>query len=125
MNKSPKINRQSSASNTDLVAKQGIPSPRKVNLIGRAIARLRFERRWTQATLAARMQIKGYKITRDIIANIESRRSVATDEQLAGFLTVFKVQLKDFFPPQIQDLDRRAAQAIQRRPVQQADTTKR
>ena len=52
------------------------------NVIGPMVAKLRCQRNWSQQLLAAKMQVKGFDITRDVIANIESRRSVATDEHI-------------------------------------------
>ena len=75
------------------------------NVIGPMIAKLRCQRNWSQQLLAAKMQVKGFDITRDVIANIESRRSVATDEHIIGFLRVFGVRLRDLFPRDIQQLD--------------------
>ena len=49
------------------------------NLIGRKIARLRYQKGWTQDTLVAKLQILQCNITRDILASIEVRHSVATD----------------------------------------------
>jgi transcriptional regulator with XRE-family HTH domain len=49
------------------------------NHIGRKIARLRYQKGWTQNTLVARLQIQQCNITRDILANIELRRCLVTD----------------------------------------------
>ena len=68
------------------------------NLIGPAVAKMRYQRGWTQDDLVAKMQILGCNITRDVLANIETRRSVATDMQIAFFVEVFKVDVKDLFP---------------------------
>lgn len=78
------------------------------NVIGPIISRLRFERDWSQEMLVVKMQIKGCDITRDIIANIELRRCVATDAHIMGFMRVFGVRLKDLFPHEIRELDERA-----------------
>src|SRR5207249_363936 len=48
---------------------------RNGNLIGRNVSRLRYQQSWTQEELAAKMQLLGCYMTRDIIANIENRRS--------------------------------------------------
>ena len=47
---------------------------RDANLIGRKVAKLRFQREWTQDTFVAKLQVRfpDLKITRDIIANIET-----------------------------------------------------
>ena len=69
------------------------------NLIGRKIARLRYQEAWTQDTLVAKLQILGCNITRDVLANIELRRCVATDTHCFFFAKVFRKSLDDFFKP--------------------------
>jgi transcriptional regulator with XRE-family HTH domain len=54
--------------------------PRNANLIGRNVAKFRYQAGWTQEFLAARMQLLGCYISREIIANIETRRSAVTDK---------------------------------------------
>ncbi len=68
------------------------------NVIGPSIAKLRNERKWTQEMLAAKLQIQGCDITRDVIANIESRRSPVTDKQIIYFMRVFQAPLTEIFP---------------------------
>ena len=70
----------------------------KSNLIGPSIAKMRYQRGWTQDDLVAKMQLLGCYMTRDILANLETRRSVATDQQVQFFAEVFEVQLQDLFP---------------------------
>jgi transcriptional regulator with XRE-family HTH domain len=72
--------------------------PRNANLIGRNVAKFRYQAGWTQEFLAARMQLLGCYISREIIANIETRRSAVTDKRIVFFATVFKVSLNDLFP---------------------------
>lgn len=74
---------------------------RESNLIGPMLGRLRYERGLTQDMLAARLQIQGCDITRDIIYNIEARRSVVTDKQLVHLVRIFKLRLCDLFPDEI------------------------
>lgn len=69
------------------------------NLIGRKVARLRYLKGWTQDTLVAKLQILQCDITRDIIANIELRRCVATDTQCAFLARVFNVSIDELFQP--------------------------
>jgi transcriptional regulator with XRE-family HTH domain len=71
------------------------------NVIGPSIAKLRNERKWTQEMLAAKLQIQGCDITRDVIANIESRRSPVTDKQILHFMRVFQVPLTEIFPSDV------------------------
>lgn len=67
------------------------------NLIGRKVARLRYQKGWTQDTLVAKLQILQCDITRDIIANIELRRCVANDTQCAFLARVFSVSIDELF----------------------------
>ena len=68
------------------------------NVIGPSVAKLRYQRGWTQDDLVAKLQILGCYMTRDILANIETRRSVATDTQIEYFVQVCRVEIKDLFP---------------------------
>lgn len=67
------------------------------NLIGRAVARLRYQREWTQDQLVAKMQVRGCCITRDVLANVETRRSSVTDKQIEHFAAVFRVRIDELF----------------------------
>jgi transcriptional regulator with XRE-family HTH domain len=72
--------------------------PRNANIIGRNVAKFRYQAGWTQEFLAARMQLLGCYISRDIIANIETRRSTVTDKLIAFFAMVFRIPLHFLFP---------------------------
>jgi len=71
---------------------------RDANIIGRTVARFRYQKGWTQEILAAKMQLLGCCMTRAIIANIESRRSSVTDKQIEFFTEVFRVEVGELFP---------------------------
>lgn len=71
---------------------------RQANIIGRNIARFRFQQGWTQTVLAAKMQLLGCYMTREIIANVETCRSAVTDKRIAFFAVVFGVSVNDLFP---------------------------
>ncbi len=89
----------------------------RLNIIGQAVARLRFERGWTQEILAARLQCEGANISRDMLANIESGRSQITDRHIEAFQKVFKVRVVMLFPNSVQELDAKlAAREEDRRP---------
>ena len=70
-----------------------------VNLIGRKIARLRYQKGWTQETLVAKLQILQCNITRDILASIEVRRSVATDKHCCCIAKALGVTIHELFQP--------------------------
>lgn len=69
------------------------------NVIGPIVSRLRYQRRWTQDMLAARLQLQGCDASRDVVANLESRRCVVTDRLILALLRVFRIRLVDLFPP--------------------------
>ena len=80
------------------------------NVIGRRIAHLRYQRKWTQEVLAAKLQQEGYDISRETVAWIETGRRGVSDELLVGFLKVFHLPFDCFFPPEIQKLSIKYAQ---------------
>src|ERR1051325_9962325 len=67
------------------------------NIIGSIVGRLRYERGWTQEQLVARIQLAGRYMTRDIVTNIENRRSAVTDVQIAALADAFGVHAGDLF----------------------------
>jgi transcriptional regulator with XRE-family HTH domain len=69
------------------------------NVIGRNVALFRYQNGWSQDLLVTKMQLLGIYITRDILANIETLRSIATDKQIVVFADVFGVPVGDLFPP--------------------------
>ena len=72
---------------------------RDANLIGPNVAKFRYQRGWTQEELAVQLQLRGNCITRDVIANIESRRSASTDIHVREFARVLGVTTDQLFPP--------------------------
>jgi transcriptional regulator with XRE-family HTH domain len=68
------------------------------NVVGPTVRSLRKKRVWTQEQLAARLQLNGYWLTREVIANIETQRSGVTDFMLRGLAKVFKVPMDELFP---------------------------
>jgi transcriptional regulator with XRE-family HTH domain len=73
--------------------------PRNANIIGRNVAKFRYQAGWTQEFLAARMQLLGCYISRDIIANIEHRltfRVVSGLHDLSGLAFVGGAQAGAF-----------------------------
>ena len=89
---------------------------RRLNVIGRMVAKLRFEFGLTQDMLVARMQCRGVVITRDVLANVELGRTKATDLHLLGFQRAFDRQIICFFPLEIQGLDAAIALRDARKP---------
>jgi len=71
---------------------------RDENVIGRNIAKFRYQRQWTQEELAGKLQLLGCYMTRDILANIETQRCPIRDKQIEFFAHVFGVKEGDLFP---------------------------
>jgi transcriptional regulator with XRE-family HTH domain len=71
------------------------------NLVARKIARLRYQRNWSQDTFVAKLQVRfpNLKITRDILANIETKRCVATDKHIFAFSIILGVDVAELFQP--------------------------
>ena len=69
------------------------------NLIGQKVGRLRYARGWTQEQLAAKLQILQCDVSREVVANIENRRSVATDKHCFFLAKVFNVSIDELFRP--------------------------
>ncbi len=72
---------------------------RNANIIGKKIARLRYNLGLTQEMLAAKLQILQCDISRDIVANIENKRSVATDKHCFFLAKVLGVSINELFRP--------------------------
>jgi transcriptional regulator with XRE-family HTH domain len=68
-----------------------------LNVVGQNIAKFRQQRDWTHKELAAKLRLLGCSITRQILANIEARRCVVTDAQIAFFAEVFSIPINDLF----------------------------
>ena len=62
------------------------------------MARFRYQKGWSQDLLVTKMQLLGIYITRDILANIETLRTIATDKRIVVFAEVFGVPVGDLFP---------------------------
>jgi transcriptional regulator with XRE-family HTH domain len=69
------------------------------NLIGRKVAKLRYKKGWSQDTLVAKLQVLQCNISRDILANIENKRSVATDKHCFFLAKVLGVSIDELFRP--------------------------
>ncbi len=83
---------------------------RRLNIIGSTLARLRFERGWTQEILAARLQCQKVDISRQRLANMESGRTQVPDDLIPEFQKAFAVSIVRFFPRAVQELDEKFAQ---------------
>jgi transcriptional regulator with XRE-family HTH domain len=70
---------------------------RWANDIGPNVTRLRLRRGLTQEQLAAKLQISGSDISRQILANIESRRRRVYEYQLRALIKVLRCTLDELF----------------------------
>jgi transcriptional regulator with XRE-family HTH domain len=94
------------------------------NLTGSKVRSFREARGWSQTALAPELRKIGFKISRDIIASIETQRSPVTDWQLAMFARVFVVSFDSFFPD-IGNLEQITAQAATACECRQSESGKR
>jgi len=72
-----------------------------LNLIGQQVRRLRTKRGWSQATLAVKLQLRGWSISRDSVASLELQRRRVPDCELLFLARVFGVATDDLFPKAI------------------------
>jgi transcriptional regulator with XRE-family HTH domain len=75
------------------------------NITGLQVAYWRYQNRWTQKILAARLQCLGFNISREMVATIEAGLRGVEDNWLHGFQKVFQIPLARLFPPEVQALD--------------------
>ena len=81
--------------------------PKYANVIGRNVARLRYQRGWSQDELVTQLQLLGnINMTRDILANIETLRSPADSKQIEFFAEVFSIPEQALFPKQRHFVDK-------------------
>jgi transcriptional regulator with XRE-family HTH domain len=71
------------------------------NVTGLQVKKYRELRGWTQSELAAKCQILGWCITRDIVATIEGRTRWIGDFELALLAKALVVPLTDLIPDRI------------------------
>ncbi len=71
---------------------------RKLNVIGRQVGRLRYQRGWTQEMLAARLQLAGWIISRSGVSKIENGTVYIPDFRLPCFVQIFGVAIADLYP---------------------------
>ncbi len=65
------------------------------NICGDRVRCLRTARRWSQATLAAKMQTRGVIMEQDVVSKIESGDRLVTDYEVRAFAAVFGVSFDD------------------------------
>jgi transcriptional regulator with XRE-family HTH domain len=69
----------------------------KANDIGQHLVKLRLRRGLTQENLAAKLQISGSNMTRQVIANIEARRRRVTEQHIRDLVKVLRCSFDELF----------------------------
>lgn len=72
---------------------------RDANLIGRKVAKLRYQQELTQDMLVARAQVLQCSITQAVLSNIELQKYVATDKHVFFLAKALKVEIAELFRP--------------------------
>jgi transcriptional regulator with XRE-family HTH domain len=68
------------------------------NVVGPAVRKLRYQRKLSQAQLAARCQLRGWNASRDIIAAIEGQIRYVTDKEIVNLAKILRVPVSNLFP---------------------------
>lgn len=74
---------------------------KNLNVCGPQISRLRNQLGWSQPRMAAKCQLKGWDVSRDIIARIELRIRCLTDTEIAILAQVLHVPIEELYPKKI------------------------
>ena len=65
------------------------------NLIGKKLLALRTARNLSQRDFAAKLQLMGYDIDRNVICRIETDKRRVTDKELVVFCKIFRVSAEE------------------------------
>lgn len=68
------------------------------NLVGPILRRIRTEKRLSQAELAAKCQIQGWDISRDIVASIEDQSRAVIEAEIVMLAIVLEVEPASLLP---------------------------
>ena len=71
---------------------------KKLNIVGRQIGRLRYQRGWTQEMLAGRLQLAGWIISRTGVSKIVNGSVYVPDFRLPCLAQLFRVAIADLYP---------------------------
>jgi transcriptional regulator with XRE-family HTH domain len=69
-----------------------------MNLIGPQVRKWRTKKGWSQQTLATKLQLRAWNISRDSLASLELQRRRVSDCELLFFIKVLGVRFEDLFP---------------------------
>ncbi len=67
----------------------------RCNVTGEAIKRLRQREKWSQAQLAAKMQVENVLLEQKAISRIEQGERIVTDYELVVFSKIFHVDVRE------------------------------
>ena len=69
-----------------------------LNLIGPQVRKWRDRKGWSQELLATKLQLRGWSVSRDSVANLELQRRRVPDCEMLFLARVLGVGLEDLFP---------------------------
>lgn len=72
-----------------------------LNLVGPQVRKFRTEKVWTQETLAAKLQVEGWDVSRESLAKLESQFRRVPDCELLFLAKVLGVDLQNLFPARV------------------------
>jgi transcriptional regulator with XRE-family HTH domain len=68
------------------------------NLVGPQVRKRRIKKGWSQEVLAAKLQLRGWSISRDSLASLESQRRRVPDCEMLYLSRVLGIRIDDLFP---------------------------
>lgn len=69
-----------------------------LNLVGPQVRRLRSQNGWTQESLAAKLQVEGWDVSRESVAKLEAQFRRVPDCELLFLAKVLGSEVQDLFP---------------------------
>lgn len=72
-----------------------------MNLIGPQVRKWRTKKGWSQEVLAAKLQLRGWNVSRDSLASLELQRRRVPDCEMLFLARVLDVKLDELFPRNI------------------------
>ncbi len=70
-------------------------NPKPKNIVGKKLLALRTAHNLSQRDLAAKLQLMGYDIDRNVICRIETGKRRVTDKELVVFCKIFRVSTEE------------------------------
>ena len=72
-----------------------------LNLVGPQVRTFRTEKNWTQETLAAKLQLEGWDVSRESVAKLEAQFRRVPDCELLFLAKVLGIEVVDLFPANV------------------------